>query len=470
MTPLAFTHHGAVNGVTGSCHQLSLPDGQSVLIDCGLFQGAETSTDGAGPGRLEVTFPLAKVRALIVTHVHIDHVGRIPYLLAAGFRGPIFCSEASAQLLPLVLEDAIKVGVTRDAATISGFLNFLRQQIVPLPYKHWQTVIAGQPGLRVRLQPAGHILGSAYVELETGQGSGPGASKQRVVFSGDLGAPYTPLLPAPQSPLQADVVVIESTYGDRVHDGRKQRRDRLQALCEHAFGNGGTLLVPAFSIGRTQELLYELEDIIHRHQTRPVAQGLPWQKLNIIVDSPLAADFTEGYAKLKPHWDAEARRREAAGRHPLDFAQLITIDDHTTHLRMVDKLARSGQPAIVIAASGMCSGGRIVNYLKAMLGDPRHDVLFCGYQAAGTPGRAIQTYGPRGGHVDLDGQRITIRAHIHTIGGYSAHADQKDLLNFIGRMRQPPRQVRIVHGDDEAKRTLADLLRQRHPGLEVVIP
>lgn len=463
---LAFTHHGAVDGVTGSCHQLTLPDGQSVLVDCGLFQGAETSPDGAGPDRLEVKFPLQKVRALVVTHVHIDHVGRVPYLMAAGFQGPIYCSEASALLLPLVLEDAVKVGFTRDERIIAGFIAKLREQIVPLPYKQWQTVIAGSPGLRVRLQPAGHILGSAYVEMEASAGS----EKQRIVFSGDLGAPYTPLLPAPQAPMQADIVVMESTYGDRVHEARKTRRQRLQALCEHAFGNRGTLLIPAFSIGRTQELLYELEEIVHRNRQRPAASGVPWGELSIVVDSPLAADFTAGYSRLKPHWDAEARRKLAAGRHPLDFAQLVTVDEHAAHLKMVEALARSARPAIVIAASGMCSGGRIVNYLEAMLGDPRHDVLFCGYQAAGTPGRAIQQFGPKGGYVELNGRRITIRAAIHTLGGYSAHADQADLLNFIGRMRTPPRQVRLVHGDDAAKQTLAEHLRKRHPGLEVLVP
>jgi Cft2 family RNA processing exonuclease len=163
---------------------------------------------------------------------------------------------------------------------------------------------------------------------------------------------------------------------------------------------------------------------------------MTWDDLDIIVDSPLAADFTAGYAQLRDHWDAEARRKVAAGRHPLAFEQLTTIDDHATHLRTVDYLARTARPAIVIAASGMCSGGRIVNYLKAMLGDPRHDVLFTGYQASGTPGRDIQKYGPKGGYVDLDGQRYPIRAGIHTLGGYSAHADQKDLLNFIGRMRR----------------------------------
>ena len=465
--PLSFTHHGAVDGVTGSCHQLTLPDGQSVLVDCGLFQGAETSPDGAGANQLEIGFALDQVRALIVTHVHIDHVGRIPYLLAAGYQGPIYCSEASALLLPLVLEDALKVGFTRNQALIQRVLGVLRQRIVPLPYKQWQTVIAGTPGLRVRLSPAGHILGSAYVELDAQLAPG---QKQRVVFSGDLGAPYTPLLPAPKAPMAADVVVLESTYGDRNHEARKTRRQRLQALCEHAFGNRGTLLVPAFSIGRTQELLYELEEIIHRHRQRPAAPGLAWGDVDVIVDSPLAADFTAGYAQLKSHWDKEARRKLAAGRHPLAFEQLTTVADHAAHLRMVEALARSARPAIVIAASGMCSGGRIVNYLKAMLGDARHDVLFCGYQAAGTPGRDIQAYGPRGDWVELEGQRLDIRAGVHTLGGFSAHADQKDLLNFIGRMRTPPKQVRLVHGDDEAKRTLAALLRQRHPGVEVVVP
>jgi len=470
---ITFTHHGAVDGVTGSCHQLTLPDGQAVLVDCGLFQGAETSPDGAGAGKLEINFALTGVRALIVTHVHIDHLGRIPYLMAAGFKGPIICSEASAELLPMVLEDALEVGFTRDRTLIQRVITKLRKQIVPLPYKHWLNLGKADPGaaaLKVRLSPAGHILGSAWVELEAADRPGKGAARQRVVFSGDLGAPYSPLLPAPRSPDAADVVVIESTYGDRTHESRRQRRQRLQALCEHAFGNRGTVLIPAFSIGRTQELLYELEEIIHRNRRRPAAAGVPWGELDIVVDSPLAADFTAGYARLKHHWDAEARRKLQAGRHPLAFEQVTTIDSHDKHLRTVDYLARSARPAIVIAASGMCSGGPIVNYLKAMLGDPRHDVLFCGYQAAGTPGRAIQAYGPKGGYVDLDGQRITVRAGIHTLAGYSAHADQKNLLDFIGRMRVKPRQVRVVHGDDGAKASLAGLLRKQHPGMEVVVP
>ena len=464
---LQFTHHGAVRGVTGSCHRLTLPDGQAVLVDCGLFQGAETSPDGASADQLEIDFALDKVRALVVTHVHIDHVGRIPYLLAAGFAGPIYCSQASAQLLPLVLEDALEIGFTRNRTLISKFLALLKTRTVPLPYKSWQTVIAGSPGLRIRLQPAGHILGSAYVEMDASQ---TGQPTQRVVFSGDLGAPYTPLLPAPKPPLRADVLVMESTYGDRLHDSRKTRRQRLQALCEHAFANGGTVLVPAFSIGRTQELLYELEDIIHRHAQRQAAPGLAWGKVQVIVDSPLAADFTKGYAQLKDHWDAEARNKLAGGRHPLDFAQLTTVADHAAHLKMVQDLSKTGRPAIVIAASGMCSGGRIVNYLKAMLGDPRHDVLFCGYQAAGTPGRAIQQFGPRGGWVDLDGQRMEIKAKVHTLAGYSAHADQADLLRFATGMKEPPKVVRLVHGDAAAKLELQRLLQAKQPNAQVVVP
>ncbi len=480
LSQLRITHHGAVDGVTGSCHQLTLPGGDAVLVDCGLFQGAETSSDGATANKLEIGFPIDKLRALFVTHVHIDHVGRVPYLLAAGFKGPIYCSEPSGLLLPMVLEDALKVGFTRDKALIARVITQLQKQIIALPYKAWQTVLPAdaaqpdKPALKLRLQPAGHILGSAYLELDVSRGTGKGIDKAVVVFSGDLGAPYTPLLPAPQSPARADILVIESTYGDRVHESRKDRRQRLQAICEHAFSNGGTLLIPAFSIGRTQELLYELEEIIHRNRQRPAAKGVNWGDLDIVVDSPLAADFTAGYGKLKAHWDLEARRKFTAGRHPLAFEQVTTIDEHSTHLRTVEYLAKTARPAIVIAASGMCSGGRIVNYLKAMLGDPRHDVLFCGYQAAGTPGRDILQHAPKpgkpGGYVMLDGQRIDIRAGIHQLGGFSAHADQKDLLNFISRIPTPPKQVRIVHGDEAAKATLAQLIKSRKLAAEVHIP
>ncbi|PLX61332.1 MBL fold metallo-hydrolase RNA specificity domain-containing protein [Sedimenticola selenatireducens] len=465
----AVHHHGAVNGVTGSCHELRLTDGRSLLVDCGLFKGTEVSAEGSPAENPEIEFPVDGLMGLVVTHVHIDHVGRIPYLLAAGFRGPIFCSEASALLLPLVLEDALKVGFTLDVSLIARFLEQIQRQVIALPYKRWQPV---GDRMSIKLHPAGHILGSACVEVKVQVGDALKQGPQRdwrVVFSGDLGAPYTPLLPAPKSPWRADLLVLESTYGDRLHENRAQRQLRLRQVIEHALVNRGTVLVPAFSIGRTQELLYDLEGLIHRMGSRKAGSAVRWDDLEIIVDSPLAAKMTDSYRRLRHLWDKEALRRIRAGRHPLAFEQLYTVESHDEHLQAVAYLADSGRPAVVIAAGGMCSGGRVVNYLKAMLGDPRHDVLFVGYQAAGTAGRIIQRYGPTNGYVDLDGQRLNVRAKVHTIGGYSAHADQASLLRFVRGIRHQPQEIRLVHGDDDAKRALQAKLRKMLPESDVVI-
>ena len=461
-------HHGAVTGVTGSCHQLRMDEQLSLLIDCGLFQGAETSPDGsARTGKLAIEFSLDGIKALVATHVHIDHVGRIPYLLAAGFNGPILCSEPSARLLPIVLEDAFKLGISRDQKQVERYLRLIEQRLVALPYKQWFTLVDNQQlTARIRLQRAGHILGSAYVEVDLYYRLPK--ERKRIVFSGDLGARYAPILPAPKSPSRADVVVLESTYGDRLHDDRRTRRQRLEKVLEHALSNQGTVLIPAFSIGRTQELLYELEDILHRRALKEVGRvgtggirkpRLDWAKLPIVLDSPLASRFTQVYRELDRFWDDEAQARLRKGRNPLAFSNLLTVDSHGSHIAMVNRLAQTAQPAIVIAGNGMCSNGRIVNYLKAMLGDDRHDVLFVGYQAEGSVGRQIQRFGPNNGYVDIEGQRYTIRAQVHTIGGYSAHADKAGLLRFISGIPSTPEQIRIVHGDPEAKRELAWALR-----------
>ena len=441
----------------------------SVLIDCGLFQGAEISGKGAGSNRLAIEFALDRVRALLVTHCHIDHVGRIPYLIAAGFKGPIFCSEPTAKLLPLVLQDAVAVGVSKDPKLIESFIDLIKSRIVPLTYGHWQTVPLAQncPSvLQVKFQPAGHILGSAYIECEVKNNR----QRQRIVFSGDLGGPYTPLLPAPKPPYQADVLVLESTYGDRIHEGRRQRKEQLRDLVKRCLQNSGVILIPAFSIGRTQELLYELEEIIHKHKSQAVAKGLQWQDMEIIVDSPLANRFTEVYRQLKPYWDAEAKAKLSRGRHPLAFEQLTTIDDHQDHLAAVAYLRKTAKPCIVIAASGMCAGGRIVNYLKALITDERTDILLVGYQAAGTPGRIIQTYGAKQGYVELDRQRYAINAGVYTLNGYSAHADKDSLIRFVKGMRKKPQQIRLVHGDDAAKRALQRSFQQLYPESEITIP
>lgn len=475
-------HHGAASGVTGSCHRVRLDADRSLLVDCGLFQGEDAGGREHSAAQA-IDFPVHDVLALIATHVHIDHVGRLPHLMAAGFRGPIICSRPSARLLPLVIEDALKLGFTRNERLIKRFLREVDSRLAALDYKQWHTVLDDKHWLvRVRLQRAGHILGSCYVEMDlrlrrvnpkaTYAGFAQAFDSRRpgthrIVFSGDLGAPHTPLLFAPRAPFRADTLVLESTYGDRLHEARRTRKKRLKAAVERALADGGTVLIPAFSIGRTQELLYEFESLIHKGKAE-------WRDLDIIVDSPLASRFTQVYRELKSYWDAEAHVRLREGRHPLSFENLTTVDSHKEHMRMVEHLAGTRRPAVVLAAGGMASAGRIVNYLKAMIEDPRHNVLFVGYQAPGTPGHAIQRYGPEGGWVELDRQRFTIRAGVETISGYSAHADQKDLVNFVRRMRHWPSQVRLVHGDRQAREALrGELLKlaaQKGHAMEVVLP
>jgi metallo-beta-lactamase family protein len=445
-------HHGGRDGVTGSCHQLQVDGGKSLLVDCGLFQGADGGGGEADEAeRLRVNFPVADIVALVLSHVHIDHVGRIPWLLLAGYQGPIICSEPSAELLPPVLEDAFRLAVTGRQEVVDNYLRMVAARLVALPYKTSHRLL-DSPARRVtiRLQRAGHILGSAYIECDLlDKASGVTV---RVVFSGDLGSPWTPLLPAPRPPYRADLLVLESTYGDRLHEDRRTRRQRLRQVIARALADGGTVLIPAFSIGRTQEILYELEEIL----VSGPSGGMPG--FPVILDSPLAERITTVYRQLQRWWDKEALHRLARGRNPLDFPGLVTVDGHQDHLRMVEGLHRTGRPAVVVAGSGMCTGGRIVNYLKAMLGDPRHCVLFVGYQAAGTPGRDIQRYGPGGGYVLLDGEKITIRARVETLGGYSAHADQAGLVRFATGMRTPPTAIRLVHGEAPARLALRQAL------------
>ena len=301
--------------MTGSCHQLLMDAEHSLLIDCGLFQGAKTSGEGkSAADRLAIEFPLDTIKALVATHVHIDHVGRIPYLLAAGFKGPILCIESSAKLLSLVLEDAFRLGFSRDQKQVERYIKLAEQRIIDLHYP------------------------------KTGE-------KSSIVFSGDLGTPHAPLLPAPKSPCRADILVIESTYGDRFHEDRRTRRRRLERVVEQAMANNGTVLIPAFSIGRMQELLYELEDIIHSKRLDAGGKGqakaaapnpspedgkhssaveIDWPALPIILDSPLASRFTQVYRELKPFWGSEALERVKQGCQPLAFEQLITVDSHGT--------------------------------------------------------------------------------------------------------------------------------------------
>lgn len=463
-------HHGGVSSITGSCHQLLADELNSLLIDCGLRLDGDSFSSSTSD--LFDNFKSESIKALILTHVHVDHVGRIPDLLAAGYRGPIICSEPSERMLPITLEDACKHQFGHDTKRIDQCLALVAAQTIGLPFDTWYPLVdSAELVIRVRLQRAGHILGSAYVECDVRYPSEQ--RDRRIVFSGDLGSSHNPILRNPEPPARADLMVLESTYGDRLHEDRGSRQARLEQVIDKALADHGTILVPAFSIGRTQELLFEIEDILrrkalvedHDRESQNLdANGLPveWPQLPIILDSPLASRFTAVYQEFGDYWNDEAQGRLGQGRKPLGFKQLIVVDSHDKHLQVVNYLSSTGRPAIVIAGSGMCSGGRIVNYLKAMLGDARHNVVFAGYQAKGTPGAAIQKYGPSGGYVELDKDRFSIKAGITTVGGYSAHADQQELVSFVTGMDQWPEEIRLVHGEPHAKDTLANLLRRKY--------
>ncbi|MEH0699339.1 MBL fold metallo-hydrolase [Vibrio owensii] len=428
-------HHGGKETVTGSCHELRLPKG-SVLIDCGLFQGKDALTSGRNRS-LEIEFSVHRIKALVLTHAHIDHIGRLPWLLAAGYKGKIYCTHATAELVPLMLEDGLKLQLGLNKIQRGQVLNVIKKRLVPSDYQTWLPL----KGLAyLRFQPAGHILGSAYVEFKL-------PNNEVVVFSGDLGPSNTPLLPDPISPTRADYLFIESTYGNKKHESVESRSQRLLAIIHHALKDGGVIIIPAFSVGRTQELLFDIEQLIHQHDLQ--------DSLPIILDSPLAKKVTKTYRRFKKIWGKEAKQRLGNHRHPLAFEQCITIENHAEHLRLVNRLASTAEPAIVVTASGMCEGGRVVNYLKALLPDKRNDVLFAGYQAEGTLGQDIQSGAKE---VGIDDERVTVQAQVHTMSGYSAHADQSDLLNFVEGITAAPKEIHLIHGEDKAKHGLSHRL------------
>ncbi len=445
---LSLQFHGATQGVTGSCHQLS-SNNESLLIDCGIFQG----NDERGNSNLEVKFYISNLTGLVLTHVHIDHIGRVPYLLAAGYTGPIFASIPTAYLITDQLEDTLKIGFTRDSNLIQRVIHLLKKRLVPCKYKHWITI---SDTYKIKFNPAGHILGSSFVEVDVKTGRVHRTDKKkrrRVVFSGDLGAPYTPILRSPRSPYQADILILEATYGNKVHNGRKDRRNTLLDLLQKSVVDDGIVIIPAFAVGRTQELLYELNAIIESHK-------LP--KLSVIVDSPLANKFTRKYSDLKPFWDKESKRRVLRGDNPFHFPGLISVSNYQEHIKVVKRLKKEGGPAVVIAGSGMCTGGRVVNYLKNFLPDRRNDIIFIGYQGIGTLGRAIRMHkrdGKRGqGSVNIYGKQVSIKAGIHEISGYSAHAGQDDLVRWVDGIHRKPEKTFLVHGDQDAKHVLKNRL------------
>ncbi|WP_064605328.1 MBL fold metallo-hydrolase RNA specificity domain-containing protein [Photobacterium sp. J15] len=454
MEGVRIIHHGARVGVTGSCHEITIGN-YSILIDCGLFQGKEAN------GFPDIDFPVSHIQALLLTHCHIDHVGRLPWLLAAGYRGPIYATEATAALLPMMLEDGLKIQLGLNTLQCERFTRIVKAQIKPIPYDcHVQFILPDSKQLSFCFRPAGHILGSAYIELRMPCG-------KSVVFSGDIGPTNTPLLVDPLPPESANLLVLESTYGDKLHNSVSERESRLFEIIERSLRDGGAILVLAFSVGRTQELLFDLENIISRTvQEEQTRACFNWQQLPVVLDSPLAVEITKQYLTFQRLWAKEAKSRLNSGRHPLSFQQCITINQHSDHLALVNRLKATGEPAIVVAASGMCTGGRIMNYLEALLPDSRTDVILVGYQSEGTLGRCLMEQHKQ---VELNSHRVEVAARVHSLSGYSAHADQFDLLKFVRGIKQGPQQIRVVHGDVKAQRALASELVKLKPGCEVIV-
>lgn len=285
-------HHGARTGVTGSCHQLNTENGK-LLIDCGLFQGEEEQP-------LHVEFDVHDIDALVLTHALIDHIGRLPWLLAAGFSSPIYRTFATAKLVPMMLDDSLRLQLGFERKDRQRILKLIESLTTPVNYGSWHSV-NNQSRLvaDICFQPAGHILGSAFVEVKL-------PSKEVVVFSGDLSPNNTPLLPDPISPQRADVLVIESTYGDDVHESIEHRAQRLKALIDRSLLDGGVIVIPAFSVGRTQELLFDIEAIIAAQLDE--FEKREWSKIPVILDSSMAAKVTDRYREFKTLWGDEAKK------------------------------------------------------------------------------------------------------------------------------------------------------------------
>jgi len=426
-TAMKLTHLGAEETVTGSCH-LVQANGVNLLVDCGLAQGGDAVVPMESwpvkPGEIDYLF---------LIHAHLDHIGRVPELLRAGFSGEILCTHATKALLGPMLEDAL------------GFTDYSRgekrQLLADLDELSWGFEYGEdfslKKGLRFRLGRAGHILGSCWVRFEFPDG-------RAATFSGDLGAAETPILPDPDVPEPCDLLVMESTYGDRLHDDRSRRVERLGAVLRRALSDGGKVFVPAFSLGRTQELIYEMDRLFAGGDLEPVP---------VFIDSPLGLEITRVYSRMSEFWDREARDLRAAGDHPIHFDHLYAVENHESH----GKLLEMAGPAVIVAGSGMCTGGRIIDHLRRGLSDPKNDVIFVGYQAAGTPGRDILRYADRpNGYVVLDGERCSIRARIHNLSGYSAHADAAGLAAWARAAK--PKEIRLVHGEAPARRALAERL------------
>jgi metallo-beta-lactamase family protein len=437
--------HGAAGEVTGSMHLVEAA-GKRLLIDCGMVQGSpEADARNFAP----FPFDASQVDALILSHAHIDHVGRVPRLTLAGFDGPIYAQAATVDLLPIMLldsasiqeHDAERSNRKRKPGQPKALPLYTREdakdaltQLRPLPYAARTEIL---PGVEIAFRDAGHILGSSIIELW--------ADGRKLVFSGDLGMPGTPILQDPTPVVEADLLLMESTYGNRNHKQRSDTITELGEILEQAWRDGGNVLIPAFAVGRTQELLYWFA----RHWD---AWGMARWK--IFLDSPMASKVVQVYDHHHELFDAEARDVWRGTPNPFRLPNLRVTE--TAEDSMAINRIHGG--AIVIAGNGMASGGRILHHMRQCLPKRQTRIVFVGYQAEGTLGRRLVDGAQ---WVRIHGHDVRVNAHRHTVGGLSAHADQQGLLSwYAGFTPSPP--LALVHGEDLAREALAGEIFERH--------
>jgi metallo-beta-lactamase family protein len=447
-TPLTLLPKGAAGTVTGSRFLLSLPDGRGLLLDYGLFQGDRELRDR------NLAPPDAETRdagAVVLSHAHLDHSGALPVLVKSGWQGRVYATPTTAGLCAIMLPDSGRIQ-EEDAAHANRHGSAGKAPTEPL-YTEQDAIVAAQrfttepyhasfqpvAGVTTTFFRAGHIPGSSLVLVEAPSSGG----MMRLLFSGDLGRYDAPILPDPELPPDADYIMMESTYGDRDHPPGDAGTLLANAL-QQAMANGGPILVPAFAVGRTQELLYALR--LLEDQGRVPA-------LPVYVDSPLVTGATAVLSGHPEEFDEEMARRIVAGSHPLE--------PHNLHIiRSADeskKLNELQEPAIIIAGSGMATGGRILHHLEHHLGDPRTTVLFVGYQGRDTLGRTLLDGADQ---VRMYGQTVPVRAHIMDVQGLSAHADRREALRWLRGAQRPPKRVLLVHGESPAPEALQQLIQQ----------
>ena len=439
---------GAAREVTGSCHILRVA-GKTVLLDCGLFQGKRGESQAKN---LRLPIAIEQIDAIVLSHAHIDHAGRLPFLVRHGYQGTIWCTPATRDLCAVMLADSAHIQ-EKDAEFLA---KRGKQPIEPLyslrhstrtielmssvPYHRPFDVTAG---IRVSFMDAGHILGSASVTVDCTESG----RTQRLVFSGDVGRSGLPIIRDPEPPSGADVVVMESTYGNRTHESTEGARARLAAVIRETAARGGRVLIPAFAVGRTQELVYDLHVLTG-------AGAIP--SIPIYIDSPLAIDTTsvfEMHPDLFDHGEDLVRTV-----HDLFRFELV---HYTRDVEESKALAKMHGPMVIIAASGMAESGRILHHLAQGASDPRNTVLIVGFQAEHTLGRRIVE---RRSMLTIFGDEVPLRAHVEVINGYSAHADRVELASWIDRVREQSRglaSVWLVHGEPPAQEELATSLRAK---------